>query len=90
MLHQKADGIATAAATKALVNFFGGRNGERGGFFVVKRAQTEVVHAPLFQLHETAYDINDINATLDLLYGVLCDQALLDAGLIGNCSICII
>jgi len=75
MLHQKADGITAAAATKAFIDFFCGRNGERGRFFVVKWAEAEVIDAPFFELYKTTNDIDDIDATLDLLYGVLSDQA---------------
>lgn len=71
MVHQKADGVSTFAASKALINFFGGRNGERRCFFVVEWAQSQIVGATLFQLYESPYDIYDINSALYLLYGVL-------------------
>lgn len=81
MFHQKADGIPTAATTKALIDFFGGRNGKRGGLLIMKRAETEIVRAPLLQFHKTANDIDNVDTALDLLYGLLCDQNVQYQGL---------
>src|SRR5665213_1386280 len=52
MLHQKCDGISTAATTKTFVNFFGRRNGKRRGFFVVKRAKAYIIGASFFQFYK--------------------------------------
>jgi hypothetical protein len=71
MLHQKADGIAASAATKAFIYLFGRRNGERRAFFVVKRAEAKVIGTPLFKLYKGAHYLRNINAALYLLYGVL-------------------
>lgn len=71
VLHDKADGIAAGAATKAFINLFARRNGERRGFFVVKRAQTQVVGAPFFKFNEGAHYFHNVYAAEDLLYGVL-------------------
>jgi hypothetical protein len=74
MLHEKANGVSALSAAKAFVDFFGRRNCEGRGFLVVERTVPQVVGAPLFQLHETADYLNDINAVLNLLYGVLRNQ----------------
>jgi hypothetical protein len=41
----------------------------------VKRAEAKIIGAPFFKLDIRTDDINDINAALYLLYGVLTDQA---------------
>ena len=71
MLHDKADGIAAGAATKAFIDLFAGRYGEGGRLLIMKRAQAKVVGAPFFQFNEGAHNIHNINAAEDLLYGVL-------------------
>jgi hypothetical protein len=71
MLHDEADGIAAGAATKALIDLFAGRNGERRGLFVMERAQAEIVSASFLQFHEGAHYFHNIDAAEDLLYGVL-------------------
>lgn len=74
MLHNKTDGIATFPTAETLVNFLIRRNGEAGRLFIVKWAQPQVIGTPFLQFNETAYHINNINATKDLLYGGLTDQ----------------
>jgi hypothetical protein len=75
MLHDKADGIAAAAAAKAFIYFFGGRYGERRRFFAMKRAKAQVIGAPFFQFYKTAYNFNNIYAAEYLLYGLLTDHS---------------
>jgi hypothetical protein len=76
VLHQEADGISTAPASKTFIYFFCRRYRERRRFFIVKRAESEIVGTPFFQLHKTADDFRDINAAENLLYGLLGDQDL--------------
>jgi hypothetical protein len=71
MFHQKRNGVATLAATKTFENFFGRRNGERWRPFVMKRAVSEVVGAPLFKLNKATYYIYNVKAGKNLLYGSL-------------------
>ena len=71
MLHQEADGIAAAAATKTFINFFSGRNREGGRFFVVERTKSQVVNSSFLELYKAANDIDDVDTALDLLYGLL-------------------
>ena len=61
-------GFSTA---ETFINFLGRRNGERWSFFIVKRAEAQVVSASFLQFHKTAHDINNINAAQDLLYRLL-------------------
>ena len=74
MLHQKSNGVAALSATKTFVNFFYRGNSERRAFFIVKGAKAEVVGPSFFELYKRTDDINDINAALYLLYGLLTDQ----------------
>jgi hypothetical protein len=83
MLHEEFDGIAAGAASKTLINLLAGCNRERGGFLVVKRAQTKVIGSPFLQFHEITYNLHNINAGKDLLYGLLRNQYY-SAGLNAN------
>jgi hypothetical protein len=74
MVHQKTDGVAAAATTKTFIDLLGRGNGKRGRFFVVKRAETEVIGTSFFEFDEAADDIDDIDPALYLLYGLLADQ----------------
>lgn len=74
MFHHKADGIPATAATKAFVYFFGRRNCEGGGLFIVKRAKSQVISSPSFQFYKGAYHVNNIQAAQYLLYGSLGDH----------------
>ena len=42
----------------------------------MKRAEAEVIGAPLFQFYKTTNHINNINAAKYLLYGILGDHSL--------------
>ena len=84
MLHQEADGIAALAATKTLVNLLGRRHREGGGLLVVKRAQTQVAGTPFFQFYKLADNINNIDATEYLLYGILTYQCFIDINVVVN------
>lgn len=84
MLHQKADGIAAFATTKTFINFFGRRNRERRSPFVMKRAETKVISASFFQFHKAADHINNIDATENLLYGILRYHGLLISDLVNK------
>src|SRR5687767_15992037 len=75
MLHQEADGIAAAAATKTFIDLLGGGNGKRRSFFVVKRTESQVIGASFLQFYKAAHDIDDIYTAEYLLYGLLRDQA---------------
>jgi hypothetical protein len=44
----------------------------------MERAKSQVVGASPFQFYERSYHVHDINARLDLLYGVLCNQGSKD------------
>jgi hypothetical protein len=76
VFHEKADGISTSSATETFVNLFRRGNRKRGRFFIVKRAQAQIIGSPFFQFDETANDIDDIDAGLNLRYGFLTDQAV--------------
>jgi len=71
MLHQETDGIATASATEAFINFLCGRNRERGCLFIMKGTKAQVIGSPLFQFHKSTNNLRDIDATEYLLYGLL-------------------
>src|ERR1035438_334295 len=71
MLHQKADRIATAAATKTFINFLGRRDGKGGCFFVMKRTKSQIVGASLFKFNKRTDDFNNINPVYYLLYRFL-------------------
>lgn len=75
MLHQKADGIAAAATAKAFVYFLGWRYRKGRRFFIMERTEPHIIGAALFQFHEAANNINDIDTALNLLYGVLRNQS---------------
>ena len=74
MLHDEIDGISGFATAKALIDFLGRRYGEGRSFLIVKRAIAEIVGPSLFQFHKCADDIDNINAALYLLYGLLANQ----------------
>src|SRR5579871_456085 len=74
MLHQKTDGITTAAATKTFINLFNGRNSEGRRFLVMKRAKTKIVRASFFKFHKTTDNINNVDFAEYLLYRFLRDQ----------------
>ena len=70
MLHEEADGIAASAASKTFIYFFGGGNRKGGCFFVMKRAEPQVVCPSFFQLYKPANDLCDVDAAQNLLYGL--------------------
>ena len=74
MFHDKADSIAGFTATKTLIQFLAGRNGERGSLFIMKWAEPEVICASFFQLDKTTDHIDDIEPVKYLLDGVLGDH----------------
>jgi hypothetical protein len=74
MLHNEADGIAAAAATKAFIDLLGGRNGEGGRFFAMERTKPQIVSASFLQLYKTADDLNNVYPAEDLLYRLLSDH----------------
>ena len=67
MVHQKTDGVAVFAATKAVIKLLGRADTERRGFFAVKRAQPHKVGSALFQLNMPADNVNDVSACQQLL-----------------------
>jgi hypothetical protein len=60
LFHQKAEDIATFAASKAIKHLFVGAYRERGGLLGMKWAKTSVVFAGLFQQHRFAHHVDDI------------------------------
>lgn len=76
MFHQKSDGITAFSTTEAFVNLFRRRYSKRRCFFVVKRANTEVIGSSFFEFYKGADDFNDIDPALNLLYGMLRNQGL--------------
>ena len=70
MFHQEADRIPAFAATEAFIQFFGRRDRKGWGFFIVKRAETDVVASPFFQFYKPANDLDNIEPVEDLLYGI--------------------
>jgi hypothetical protein len=74
MVHDKADRVSALATTKTFVDLFGGRNRERRRFLMMKGAVTDEIGTPSFEFDKAPYDINDIDAVLDFLYGLLCYQ----------------
>jgi hypothetical protein len=71
VLHEKADRIPAAAATKTFINFFRRGNRERRCFFIMKWTKTEVVSASFFQPDKTTDDLGDVDPAEYLLYGLL-------------------
>ena len=71
MFHHKADGIAAASAPKTFIDLFGRRNSKGGSLFIVKRTKAKIIGASFFQFNKGAYDVNNINAAKNLLYGIL-------------------
>ena len=84
MLHDEADGIAAFATTKTFINLFAWRYRKRRGFFIVKRAQAQVAGTPFFQFYKLADNINNIDATEYLLYGILTYQCFIDINVVVN------
>ena len=78
MLDEKSDGVATAAATEALIKPFGLGDGKGGSLFVMERAKTQVTVSSALQFDEFTDDINDVNTIQNLLYGMWCDQGCED------------
>ena len=69
MLHDETDRISAAAATKTLIDLFSRGNRKRGAFFIVKRAEAQVIGPSFFQLYEIANNLEDIQSSEYLLYG---------------------
>jgi hypothetical protein len=67
VLHEEADGIAVFAATKAVVELFGGAHAEAGGFFAMEGAQPHEVGAALFELHVATHHLDHIGTGDQLL-----------------------
>ena len=42
----------------------------------MERAQAQVIGTPFLEFYIGTYDVNNINATLYLLYGMLADQTV--------------
>ena len=76
MLHNEADGIAAFATTKTFINFLTRRYGKRRSFFIVKRTKAKVAGTSFFQFYKLANDVHNIDATEDLLYGILTYQCI--------------
>jgi hypothetical protein len=74
MLHDKADGIAAAAAAKAFIKLLSGRYRKGGGLLVVKGAEAQVLGAPFLQFYKAAHHGYDVEPAEYLLYGVGGDQ----------------
>jgi hypothetical protein len=62
MVHQKPDGIAVLAATKAMEKLFGRTDRKTGRFFAMKWAETHEISAPFFQLDIASHHLHDIYA----------------------------
>jgi hypothetical protein len=77
MFHYETDRIAAAATAKALVNFLGWGNGKRRRFFIVKRAQADIINSTPFKLYKGINDLYDINPANYLLYCFLGDHCRL-------------
>lgn len=71
MLHEEADAVATAAASKAFIYFFCRRNCEGRSLLIVKRAEAKVINPTFFQFYEAADNVNNVDAAKYLLYGSL-------------------
>jgi hypothetical protein len=74
VLHDKADGITTFPASKTFVDFLGWGYRKGRGLFIVEGADSEVIGPPALELNKAAYDIQDIDAVLYFLYGILGNQ----------------
>ena len=72
--------IAPDATAEAVVELAVGINAERGGFFVVKRAEAGVVAALLDELDVFGDQVDDVGGVADALEDVLRGCAALLAG----------
>ena len=68
MLHDEVDGVASLAASEALEDALGGRDGERGGLLVMERTQSQVVDASLLQRHELLHHLGYLGSVEDSFY----------------------
>lgn len=73
VFHQKADGVAVFAAAKAVVELFGGTDGERGRFFAVERAQPTVVGTSALELYVLTHHLYGVGAVEYVLNEVFGD-----------------
>jgi hypothetical protein len=75
VIHQEGDGGAVRAAAKAMVKLLHLANGERGCFFVVKRAAGLELATSFFQRHARVDDLNNICAVENFVDKRLGDTA---------------
>jgi hypothetical protein len=74
VFHQKTYCIAASAAAKTFIDFLGRGYGEGRRFFVVKGAKPQVISPSFLEPDKAADDFGDIDATYNLLYGLLSNQ----------------
>ena len=67
MLHDKTDGSAMSATTKAMIELLGLANCKRRGFFVVERTAGNIIGACLFQWDVSFNHIHDVEAVEQIL-----------------------
>ena len=74
VVHEKAEGVATGAATEAVIELLVRADAERWGFLFMERAAGSVVLAGLFQLHARADHVDDVGAVQEVVNKALGNQ----------------
>ncbi|MCY1464609.1 hypothetical protein D9M71_826520 [compost metagenome] len=67
MFHQEGDGAAVRSTAEAVIELLGGTDGERGAFFVMKRAQAKQAGPALSQLHVSPDYVDDVDSGEQIL-----------------------
>ena len=65
--HNKTDRVAGGTTAKAVIELFVGADGERGGFFLVKRAAGTVVFARFAQFYVVIHHFDDVEAVQQIV-----------------------
>lgn len=71
VFHQKTNRRTMRAATKTVVELFGGADGKTGGFFIVKWAAGRIIGARFFKRNAFIYHVHNIDAVQKLLNKLL-------------------
>ncbi len=74
VVHDEAKGIATGAATKAVIELLVGAHGEGRGLFLVERAAGRIILAGFFQLDTGADHVDDVEAVDEVVNETLGNQ----------------
>jgi hypothetical protein len=71
MLHDELNGVPALSATKTLEYLLTGSNSEGRALLIMEWTKSQIVGAALFQFHEVAHYLHNVNPAEYLLYGIL-------------------